>query len=406
MEAPQAALMADTWLYESWNARERAGFALPPSALALEPSDLVRIGTGGREQLLRITEIGDGGRREITALGIDPAVYDRLPATARSISTLPPPVYGVPAVAFLDLPLLRGDEIAHEGYVAAFQSPWPGGTAFYRSPETTGYVLKALAPRSAIMGRTLAALAPHASGRWDRANALTVRLWFGELSSASDLSLFDGRNLAALARPDGSWEILQYRSVELIAPSTYRLTYLLRGQAGSEASSASTVPADATFVLLDGAITPAGLALADLHRTFNWRYGPANRDIGSASYATQAFAFHGIGLRPLSPVHVRGTRNGGGDIALSWVRRTRIGGDNWDLADVPLGEDSERYKIDVLDPANSAVTKRTLATSTPTAVYSQAQQVVDFGAVQTICHVRVYQLSALLGRGAAAAAIV
>jgi GTA TIM-barrel-like domain/Putative phage tail protein len=411
LEAPQAALMADTWLYESWNARERASFSLPPSALALEPSDLLRIGSGGRERLMRVTEIGDGGRREVTALGIDPAAYDRLPAQARLTPSPPPPVYGIPEVAFLDLPLLRGDEIPHEGYVAAFQSPWPGGAAFYRSPDTTGYMLKALAPRSAIMGRTLSALALHAPGRWDRANALVVRILAGdasagELSSATELALLEGRNLAALSRPDGSWEVLQFRTVELIAPNTYRLTQLLRGQAGSDASSASTVLTDATFILLDGAITPVGLSLADLHRPFNWRYGPANKDIGSASYATRALAFHGVGLRPLSPVHVRATRATNGDMTLSWIRRTRIGGDSWELADVPLGEDSERYEIDILDPAAPAVTVRTLSASAPSVIYAQAQQIADFGAPQSACHVRVHQLSALLGRGAAVAAIV
>ena len=172
-------------------------------------------------------------------------------------------------------------------------------------------------------------------------------------------------------------------------------------------SNASTVPTDATFVLLDGAITPAGLSLADLHRTFNWRYGPANKDIGSASYATRSLAFHGVGLRPLSPVHVRATRNSAGDIALSWIRRTRIGGDNWELADVPLGEDGERYEIDILDPANALIVARTLTaidavrrlTARPSRSPTSAHR-------SPLCHVRVYQMSALLGRGAPAAATV
>ena len=405
LDDPQATAMADTWLYEAWNARERAAFALPPSALALEPSDLVRISSNGRDRLVRITEVADAGRREITALGIDPRVYDRLPAPSRDVPAVPPPVYGVPEIAFLDLPILRGDETPHDGYVACFQSPWPGGIAVYRSPDTSGYTLATLAQRPAVVGRTLAPLGPHAPGRWDRANALLVKLAAGALTGTTPAGLLEGRNLAALLRPDGTWEAVQFLNAELTGEGTYRLTQVLRGQGGSEGSAPQTIPVDTTFVLLDGAVVPLGLALGDVARALNWRYGPANRDIGDASYATRPHAFAGAGLRPLSPVHVRATRTSG-DILLTWVRRTRLGGDNWETLEVPLGEDDERYEIDILDPANLSRVVRTLSASTPTATYTQAQQIADFGALQAACHVRVAQLSALAGRGTAAAVTV
>jgi hypothetical protein len=409
LDEPQATAMADTWLYESWNARERAVFALPPSALALEPSDLIRVTSGGREHLLRITEIADAGRREITALGIDPAVYDRVPAPARAVPTQAPPDYGTPQVAFLDLPLLRGDETAHDGTIAAFQSPWPGGVAVFRSAATSGYALAALTPRRATLGRTLTPLASHPPGRWDHGSILDIKIQAGELTGTSPPALFDGRNLAALARPDGTWEVIQFLSVELITGGTYRLSHLLRGQGGSEGGSEGdtpqTIPPDAAFVLLNEAIAPVGLTLADVGRPLNWRYGPANRDIGDPSYVTRNHAFTGMGLRPLAPVHVRGRRTGG-HLAMTWVRRTRIGGDNWEALEVPLGEDSERYEVDILDPLDLTRTVRTVSSTTPSAVYTQAQQIADFGSVQTLCHVRVVQLSTLAGRGTAARATV
>ena len=34
-----------------------------------------------------------------------------------------------------------------------------------------------------------------------------------------------------------------------------------------------------------------------------------------------------------------------GQITLSWIRRTRIGGDSWAGLDVPLGEEIERYRV-------------------------------------------------------------
>ena len=98
----------------------------------------------GGARLLRVTEIGEHGKREISALSIDPEVYDAVPVKPRSPRTGEPVLSGQPLVAFLDLPLLRGDEPPNAGYVAARQVPWPGGVAIYGSPETTGYALKVL----------------------------------------------------------------------------------------------------------------------------------------------------------------------------------------------------------------------------------------------------------------------
>jgi len=50
--------------------------------------------------------------------------------------------------------------------------------------------------------------------------------------------------------------------------------------------------------------------------------------------------------------------------------------------------------------------KRTLTTTSPTVTYSAAQQVTDFGAAQSSVTVRVYQLSAVVGRGYPAVASI
>jgi hypothetical protein len=70
---------------------------------------------------------------------------------------------------------------------------------------------------------------------------------------------------------------------------------------------------------------------------------------------------------------------------------------------VPLAEDTESYEVDVLD---GITVKRTLASSTPSVIYTAAQQAADFGSVQSACSVKVYQLGAVHGRGSARSAIV
>ena len=88
-----------------------------------------------------------------------------------------------------------------------------------------------------------------------------------------------------------------------------------------------------------------------------------------------AHTFQGLGLKPLSPVHVRASR-AGGDVTIGWIRRTRIGGDSWETPEVPLSEDFESYEVDVLDGADVV---RTLTASAPSVVYTAAAQAADFG---------------------------
>ena len=138
----------------------------------------------------------------------------------------------------------------------------------------------------------------------------------------------------------------------------------------------------------------------------DWRDGSthADRQAGTLSIydlaylSANLFAGEGYDWYYASPV--RGLRSGD-DLALSWVRRTRIGGDSWETAEVPLDEDAERYEVDILDGAD---VKRTISSDTPGAIYTGAEQTADFGAPQASVSLRVYQMSAVLGRGTPRAA--
>jgi len=396
LEGAQAEGIAETWLFEAWAARERASFALPPSRLALEPADVVRIAdTAGGERLLRVVEVGEHGAREIEARSVDPDIYVVGSGKERPARPGAPVIVGQPLVAFIDLPLLRGDEPPEAGYVAATQTPWPGSVAVYGSPEATGYVLKAMASAPATVGVTLSDLPAGPEGRLDHAARLTVKVEGEALASCTLLQLLAGRNVAAVRNGDGTWEVLQFANAALLAPGTYELSGLLRGQGGTERAMGSPLLAGARFVLINSAVARVDLAASEIRLPYSWRFGPGTRDIGDASYAGAVHAFAGLGLKPLSPVHVRATRSAG-DVSITWLRRTRLGGDNWETPEVPLGEDGESYEVDVLD-GDSVV--RTLPASVPSVTYTAAQQSADFGAPQASVDVRIYQLSAAYGRG-------
>jgi hypothetical protein len=164
----------------------------------------------------------------------------------------------------------------------------------------------------------------------------------------------------------------------------------------------SPVAAGARFVLIDGALARVDMGPDEVGLDYTWRCGPANRNIGDASYLETTHAFRGLGLRPLSPMHIRGSRSGG-DLALSWVRRTRIGGDSWDSVDVPLAEETEAYEVDILDGPDVV---RTLSSTAPSLTYTAADQTADFGAPQASVALRIYQTSPVFGRGPPHAATV
>jgi hypothetical protein len=151
---------------------------------------------------------------------------------------------------------------------------------------------------------------------------------------------------------------------------------------------------------LNDAATRVDMGPDEVGLDYTWRCGPANRNIDDASYLQTTHAFHGLGLRPLSPMHVQGSRSAG-DLAVSWARRTRIGGDSWDAVEVPLAEDTESYEVDILDGSDVV---RTLACASPSLTYTAADQTTDFGAPQSSIDLRVYQLSTVFGRGAPHAA--
>lgn len=397
MDADQASAITDSWLFEAWAARERAAFMLPPSSLALEPGDIVSLEIGPDSRTFRLTEIGEHGTRDIQARSIDAGVYGATPAKVRPGRSTDPVIAGQPALAFLDLPLLRGDENPLTGYVAAFQSPWPGGVAVYSSPELTGYRLKAIAPTPATMGQTLSALPAGPAARWDHATHLQVIVGTGTLASTSQIQVLSGANIAAVQTLSGDWEVLQFTTATLTAPSTYTLTGLLRGQAGTDATFGSAIPAGSTFVLLNSALTPLALTSAETRLPLNWRYGPSSRGIGDATYAAASHTYQALGLRPLSPVHPKAQRAANGDLTVTWIRRTRIGGDTWDLPDVPLSEDTERYEAAIL---SGPTIKRTLTLTSPVLTYPASDQITDFGSLQPTLTLRLAQLSGTSAPGA------
>ena len=384
--------IAERWLSEAVIARDTARFALAPSRSYLGPGDIIAMRTeAGETRRWRIDRVERAGAITVDAVRVEPGVYK--PALTKdgdhAIRRYLPPMPVLPV--FMDLPLLRGDEVAHAPYLAVTAQPWPGTVAAYMSlEEEGGFDLNLLLPRKAVIGRTLNALPRARTGVIDRAAPLRVRFKGDALRSVTQKALLSGAN--ALAIGDGSvgnWEVLQFRKTEPIGNGVWEISERLRGQAGTDGIMPPTWPEGSVVVLMDGAPRQVSLPPSARGQERFWRIGPASRAPDDSSYRLRMTETKGAGLRPYAPCHLRAAGR-----RLSWIRRTRIDGDAWDGTDVPLGEDREAYRLRItkdgsvihqidLDRAEYLV---------PEAVWAEAGHAGEFS-------VSVAQLSDLYGSG-------
>lgn len=385
---------AERWLAEARVARDTMRFALPPSQLALGAGDIVRLPVESGGTLARIDKVEVMEHQIIDAVRIEPEVFrpSDMPEDAATVRPVTPSVPVMPV--FMDLPLMSGDEVAHAPHLALTATPWSGAVALYGAAQDSDYTLNTLIAGQSVVGLTETDLVAVRPGKIDRGAALEVRLASGSLQSISDAALLSGGNLMAIGDgTPGNWEVFQFRDAELVSEGRWRLSHRLRGQAGSDGLVPAVWPAGALVVLLDG--TPAQIGLKPLQRGLDrhYRVGPASLSYDHAAYEHCVHAFDGNGLRPYRPVHLR-VADQAGDLAFSWIRRTRIDGDGWDLAEIPLGEDSEAYRVQVWQ---GATVLRDVTVDTPFWAYGAADQSAD-GVVGGFT-VAVAQLSERYGPG-------
>ena len=389
---------AERWLTEARVAREGVRLALPPSMMDVGAGDVIALppDDGEGEALYRVDRVEMGEMSLIEAVRIEPEVYDPAPFDDELVA-LKPFVAPVPVNAlFLDLPLLRGDEVPHAPHIAASARQWPGNVAVYASGGETNFRLNTLMPLRATMGVTKNDMAHARPGVVDRGQALQVMLTSGVLESVDEADLLGGANLAAIG--DGSadrWEVFQFSRAELIAPQTYLLRDRLRGQAGSDGVMPDVWPAGSQFVLLNSVPRQIELSPNLLRIAQTYRIGPAGRPLNDPSYVQKTESFDGNGLRPYRPCHLRITEEAGA-LRFGWIRRTRINGDGWTEFDVPLAEESEQYQLRILQ---NGVVLREEILDRASWTYTAQMRAGDGAAGPAL--ISVAQVSALYGAGPA-----
>lgn len=297
-----------------------------------------------------------------------------------------------PEVILLDLPRYGDDAPESYAKAAAYSKPWRRVT-LSSSVGHDGYTSRLILDRPAKIATLLNDLSMGVIGRFDYQNAINLELPFGALSSIGSPQALANNNLIALSSRNGNYELISFQNAIEYEPNKWRLTNLLRGLYGTDDCCFVGSESGAVAVLLDQAVLPLGLKPSERNQSLNW----IAEAIGRPNRQQQPMPFVG-GIRaqmPLSPVQLRARRNGAG-VQITWIRRGRIGADDWNAIDIPLDEPFERYRIEI---SYEGQIMRSDESDTPSYYYPNALELQDFGQAQQVLKLSICQIGLLVPRG-------
>lgn len=350
LSASLASHLAERLLHEARMAEETVSLTLSPKHLDLEVGDIIQF----KDDTWRLRRVSYNGRLSVTAVrhigGLYAAQHYQRPRLAASGDAR----VALPHIELLDMarPAHRADGFeAHIGpLLAAAATPWPGQV----DAVMGGRRIAVSEPSQ--MGQLLAPLKAGPVGRWDRGTQIEVEVFTGVLSGLPEGDILAGANRLALQTERG-WEVMQFARAELVGARRYRLSHVLRGQFGTDAAMAEIAPAESLFTLLDDHLVPLQAGDGD---AVSLRYGIAGAAEDSYSWREKQVALRHAAARCLAPVHAKLVIPKGrlDTWHVSWIRRTRLGGDDFAAPDVPLGEPQELYQSDILAGGKTVSSRR------------------------------------------------
>ncbi|HEX8481065.1 MAG TPA: phage tail protein [Allosphingosinicella sp.] len=219
---------------------------------------------------------------------------------------------------------------------------------------------------AAVIGTSLGFPAAAGSALMDERSAFEVELlneamW---LESRGDAALADGANLAVVGD-----ELIQFGVAEPLGNRRFRLSRLLRGRRGTEWAS-GLHQAGEPFALIEAE------SLAEVEAPLGSLGGEARllaAGLGDPEGVAAIRPVTGEAMRPPAPAHLRSEVLANGDVALSWVRRSRSGWVWLSGSDTPLGEESESYRLTL----SGEGFERSVTLAAPAYLYTAAEQAAD-----------------------------
>ncbi len=417
MTPADAANAAQRMLYLLWVERETKKLTLPLDYILLTPSDVIAAERNGQNHFLRISKATLDPSMVINVEGVseDFGVYSLdapggLPGGGGgTINPVQPPVLAVLDTATLQSPDLQTPGVYLAGCSSVFGGGWDSEIV-QESQDDSNFSTVATLMVQAAMGNAKSVLGNCA--RWtvfDRVNTLDVTLLNGVLGNAAESDMIANfTNIAWLS----NGEIVQFATAEFLGGSSWRLSDLLRGRFGTE-TFIGTATGKEQFVMLN----PFGMG--------NVSYSPS--DIGSVRYwqgvndappdggnsGVQTLTMVTRRLLPWAPYHMRGARDGPGNLTVTGLRRMRWRGRPlWHPpeTDTPVAMSIDVYSgpsvVRTLTATLSVHGSGIIDPSTFEAYYAELDQVADFGSPQASVSIKAYELNAVVGRGYGGSATV
>ncbi len=403
-DATMAKRTAETLLARHWLERQTYSFALGMAHARLMQGDVVALKQDDRiiDSVLLVEADCNGSTIQFQGVSYSPHIYDS--AAAADGGAVPPQV--IPDLAdtevyLLNLPALSGSDLGVPHlYMAASSSTteWRGATLFRSIDAGESYDWVTATSIPALAGVAITALGNGPVDYWDEGAGVVIELFNPSmtLEARTMLAVLNGANGALIGN-----EIIQFRNATMDGDGRYVLTGLLRGRRGTEHHVGSHGVGERFLLLEPSSLQSIPISFSAVGRTDFYKIVSSGDTLDTSP--SIPFAVSAQNLKPFSPVHVQAIRHPNGDCKLHWIRRTRADGAWIDGADVSLAEENERYDVEIIDGSNVL---RTMTTTGPEVLYSEAQQLTDHGVVPPSLTVRVYQVSAQVGRGSRAEAIV
>jgi Putative phage tail protein len=393
LTAEKAKALAEARLTKIWAERVQARIRVPWRRLDLTPGQ-------------RVIVAGNDAEWRIAGVTLEKMVVEaELVRLSQGSATLGPAdpgrsliqtdlIHGPTTFHLIDLPPIDDGLAAAPKLVVAAAGTSPGWRSAGLLVSTDGgmsWIEAGSTALPATIGSALTTLAQGSALLTDRARTVDVAmLHYGmTLSDADDAGIRAGRNLAILGD-----ELLQFRSAAPLGAGQYRLSGLERGRRGTDWAMASHAAGE-RFVLIESDTLAAISVAAGVGDVRVIASGIADGPTPPQKSISQP----GQAVLPLSPVHLIAERQSSGDTALRWVRRSRDGWRWVDGVDAPLGEESEKWRIEIM-PSIGAV--RLIETSAAACAYTLAMRSSDGASAATSATAQVYQIGAY-GRSRAAA---
>ena len=302
-----------------------------------------------------------------------------------------PRPYGRANAIPIECPIVNNSQDTDIGIYVAIEgnSSFSKGALFYSDDNGSSYDFAVGNVVNSVTG-TVLSFSPNfnnASPNFiDDLNWIRVSMNSGQLEPVTLETFLSGKQLGWFS----TGEIIAFKNAVIVSnnPLTFDISYTIRGVKGTEPAISKHIIGE-KFVLLTNYLVRLPLNLSDINRKYLLKVVPnglLETDIEDETTHTITLE----GLKPF-PCAVRGEKDNN-DLIITWYRRTRLNGRWIDYIDIAYAAgELDSYVIKIYD--GDTIKREWSVSSARSVVYTESQQIADWGSVQTAYTIRVFQNS-------------